>query len=202
MKLARRVCVAGVGMTKFHKPGTMDYPPLTLEAGSAALADAGVRYEEIQQAYVGYVYGDSTSGQRAIYPLGMTGIPVYNVNNNCSTGSTALMLAYQAVGSGVSECVLALGFEKMEKGSLTTRYSDRTNPLDRHVLVTRDVQGWGEAPFPPRCLAGPGASTCGGTARPPASWRRSPPRTVATPWTTNALNSARPARSTRSWPRR
>ena len=156
MKLARKVCVAGVGMTRFHKPGTMDYPVLTREAGEAALADAGVRYDQIEQAYVGYVYGDSTSGQRAIYQLGMTGIPVYNVNNNCSTGSTALMLAYQAVGSGVSDCALALGFEKMEKGSLTTRYGDRTNPLDRHVRLMNDVQGAAEAPFPAQMFGGAG----------------------------------------------
>ena len=156
MKLPRKVCVAGVGMTRFHKPGTMDYPVLTREAGEAALSDAGVRYDQIEQAYVGYVYGDSTSGQRAIYQLGMTGIPVYNVNNNCSTGSTALMLAYQAVGSGVSECALALGFEKMEKGSLTTRYGDRTNPLDRHVRLMNDVQGAAEAPFPAQMFGGAG----------------------------------------------
>ncbi len=156
MKLARKVCVAGVGMTRFFKPGTMDYPTLTREAGEAALADAGVGYHEIQQAYVGYVYGDSTSGQRAIYQLGLTGIPVYNVNNNCSTGSTALMLAYQAVGSGISECVLALGFEKMEKGSLTTRYGDRTNPLDRHMEVMNEVQGDAEAPFPAQMFGGAG----------------------------------------------
>ncbi len=147
MKMSRKVCVAGVGMTKFHKPGVMDYPALTKEAGEAALADAGVPYGEVQAAYAGYVYGDSTCGQRAVYQLGLTGIPVYNVNNNCSTGSTALMLAWQAIGSGVAECVLAIGFEKMEKGALGTKYGDRTNPLDKHMLVMMDVQGF--APSPP-----------------------------------------------------
>src|SRR5262249_375556 len=93
----RKVCVVGVGMTKFHKPGQMDYPVLAKEAGEQALADARVGYDEIQQAFVGYVYGDSTCGQRAVYQLGLTGIPIYNVNNNCSTGSTALMLGWQAV---------------------------------------------------------------------------------------------------------
>jgi sterol carrier protein 2 len=156
MKLGRRVYVAGVGMTRFHKPGTMDYPALTREAAEAALTDAGVRYDQIQQAFVGYVYGESTCGQRAIYQLGTTGIPVFNVNNNCSTGSTALMLAYQAVGSGVSECVLALGFEKMEKGSLTTKYGDRTNPLEQHLSVMTDVQGHSEAPFAAQMFGGAG----------------------------------------------
>jgi sterol carrier protein 2 len=156
MKLARTVCVLGVGMTKFHKPGTMDYPQLTKEAGEDALRDAGVSYRDIEQAFVGYVYGDSTCGQRAVYQLGLTGIPVFNVNNNCSTGSTALMLAYQAVGAGVSECALALGFEKMEKGSLGTKYGDRTNPLDKHVQVMMDIQGFAPAPPAAQMFGGAG----------------------------------------------
>jgi acetyl-CoA acetyltransferase len=156
MKFDRKVYVAGVGMTKFHKPGQMDYPALTKEASEAALADAGIPYDQIQQAYVGYVYGDSTCGQRAVYQLGLTGIPVFNVNNNCSTGSSALMLAYQAVGSGAAECVLALGFEKMEKGSLGTKYGDRTNPLDKHMLVMMDVQGFAPAPPAAQMFGGAG----------------------------------------------
>ena len=156
MKLARNVVVAGVGMTKFHKPGVMDYPALTKEAGEQALADAGIGYDQVQQAYVGYVFGDSTCGQRAVYQLGMTGIPVINVNNNCATGSTALMLAWQAVGSGAVECALALGFEKMEKGSLGTKYGDRTNPLDKHALLMMDVQGFAAAPPAPQMFGGAG----------------------------------------------
>src|SRR5574342_110370 len=97
MKLPRKVAVLGVGMTKFHKPGVMDYPELAKDATEQALADAGVSYDRIEQAIVGYVYGDSTCGQRALYPVGLSGIPVYNVNNNCATGSTALLLAAQAV---------------------------------------------------------------------------------------------------------
>ena len=100
MKTFRKVCVAGVGMTKFEKPGQHDYPELSKEAGEQALGDAGLPYDAIEEAFVGYVFGDSTCGQRAVYQLGLTGIPVYNVNNNCSTGSSALHLAYQAVGSG------------------------------------------------------------------------------------------------------
>ena len=142
MKLDRKVCVIGVGMTKFHKPGVMDYPELSKDAGEQALQDAAVGYDQVEQAFVGYVYGDSTCGQRAVYQLGLTGIPVYNVNNNCSTGSTALYLAYQAIGSGLNECVLALGFEKMERGSLGAKFTDRTNPMDHHVKVMLEKQGF------------------------------------------------------------
>ena len=88
------------------------------EAGTKALDDAGIPYSEVEQAVVGYVYGESTCGQRAVYQLGLTGIPVYNVNNNCSTGSTALFMGKQLVEGGLADCVLALGFEKMQKGSL------------------------------------------------------------------------------------
>jgi len=133
----RRVFVIGVGMTKFEKPGKRDwdYPDMAREAVTKALKDAGIRYEEVQQACVGYVYGDSTCGQRALYTLGETGIPIYNVNNNCSTGSTALFMAKQFIEGGNSDCVLALGFEKMERGSLTNKWNDRTNPMDRHFTT-------------------------------------------------------------------
>ncbi|KAG9471692.1 hypothetical protein GDO78_013673, partial [Eleutherodactylus coqui] len=116
----RKVYVVGVGMTKFLKPrDAVDYPDMAKEAGQKALADAQIPYSLVEQACVGYVYGDSTCGQRAIYhSLGLTGIPIMNVNNNCSTGSTALFMARQLVQGGLADCVLALGFEKMERGSL------------------------------------------------------------------------------------
>ncbi|PQP54433.1 beta-ketoacyl synthase N-terminal-like domain-containing protein, partial [Mycolicibacterium austroafricanum] len=84
---------------------------------------------------VGYCTGDSTSGQRALYELGMTGIPIANVNNNCSTGSTALYLAEQAIRGGLADCTLALGFEKMQPGSLGAGAEDRESPLKRHILA-------------------------------------------------------------------
>nr|XP_033772130.1 non-specific lipid-transfer protein isoform X2 [Geotrypetes seraphini] len=117
------------------------------EAGQKALADAGIPYSAVEQACVGHVYGDSTSGQRAIYHnLGLTGIPIINVNNNCSTGSTALFMARQLVRGGLVNCALALGFEKMDRGSITTKYADRTNPLDRHVEVMANKYGIASAP--------------------------------------------------------
>ena len=112
----RNIVISGVGMTPFVKPGTsQSYQEMGAEASVFALKDAGIDYSLIQQVYAGYVYGDSTCGQAAVYRLGMSGIPVINVNNNCSTGSTALFLARQTVECGVAECVLALGFEPMQK---------------------------------------------------------------------------------------
>jgi sterol carrier protein 2 len=144
----RKVFVVGVGMTKFEKPGSKawDYPDMAKEAGSKALQDAGIPYNAVEQACVGYCYGESTSGQRAAYGLGMTGIPVYNVNNNCATGSTALFMAKQFVEGGISECVLAMGFEKMEKGSLGSKWGDRTNPMDRHFEAMFALREFTPAP--------------------------------------------------------
>ena len=119
--MSNKVYVIGVGMTKFEKPGrreNWDYPDMARESGTKALEDAGIDYAAVEQGYVGYVYGESTSGQRALYELGLSGIPIVNVNNNCSTGSTALYLAAQAIRGGLADCTIALGFEKMKPGSL------------------------------------------------------------------------------------
>ncbi|KAM4605607.1 sterol carrier protein 2 [Polymixia lowei] len=155
-----RVFVIGVGMTKFEKPGArddFDYPDMAKEAGQKALADAGVPYSAIEQACVGYVYGDSTCGQRAIYhSLGLSGIPIVNVNNNCSTGSTALFMARQLVQGGLADCVLALGFEKMERGSLSSKYMDRTNPMDKHMEVMINCYGMAAAPAAPQMFGNAG----------------------------------------------
>ena len=130
--MSRDVYVTGVGMIPFTKPGANEpYPQMAAKATRAALTDAGIGYELVQQAYVGYVYGDSTAGQRAVYEVGMTGIPIVNVNNNCSTGSTALFLARQAVASGAADCVLALGFEQMSPGALGAIFKDRPSPFER-----------------------------------------------------------------------
>ncbi len=146
--MGRKVYVVGVGMTKFEKPGSRawDYPDMAKESGTNALQDAGISYESVEQAVVGYCYGESTCGERALYGLGMTGIPIYNVNNNCSTGSTALFMAKQFVEGGISDCVMALGFEKMEKGSLGAKYTDRTNPMDKHVMLMAELRGFAASP--------------------------------------------------------
>lgn len=122
---------------------------MAYESVNLALSDAKLDLNKVDQACVGYVYGnitfnkliylhdvyvlfdtwclkkyclgDSTCGQRALYAVGMTGIPIYNVNNNCSTGSSALLLGKQIIESQNADCVLVLGFEKMESGSLSAK---------------------------------------------------------------------------------
>lgn len=156
--MGRKVFVVGVGMTKFEKPGSKDwdYPDMAKEAGTQALRDAAIPYEKIEQVCVGYCYGDSTCGQRAVYSLGLTGVPIYNVNNNCATGSTALFMAKQLIEGGIADCVLALGFEKMEKGSLGIKYNDRTNPMDRHFMLMIELRGFAQAPGAPQVFGNAG----------------------------------------------
>ncbi|MFK0045572.1 lipid-transfer protein [Streptomyces sp. NPDC090741] len=144
--------IVGVGMTKFEKPQSRDwqYWDMAKEAGTAALADAGIAYDQVEQVPVGYCFQASTAGQRAAYELGLTGVPVYNVNNNCATGSTALMMARQFVEGGISDCVLALGFEKMKKGALgggADAGSDfKTSPVARHYGIMAAGHGFEMSP--------------------------------------------------------
>jgi acetyl-CoA acetyltransferase len=155
--MSERALIAGVGMIPFVKPGANDpYPIMARRAAHAALADAGLPYDRVQHAYVGYVYGDSTCGQAALYELGMTGIPIFNVNNNCSTGSTALYLAHQAVASGVVDCALALGFEQMAPGALDYAFPDRPAPLARFTEEAELAYPGQKAPMAIQLFGGAG----------------------------------------------
>ncbi|MBT4268268.1 MAG: lipid-transfer protein [Deltaproteobacteria bacterium] len=137
----RNVNVIGVGMTKFTTPKALiPYNQFGLEAARDALKDADIDYKEVQQAYVGYVYGDSCAGEKVMYDLGTTGIPVFNVNNNCSTGSNALFLARQAVAAGVVECAMAVGFEQMTPGALGGVFNDRPNPMENFFVRLSEYQ--------------------------------------------------------------
>ncbi len=157
--MIRNVYVAGVGMIPFTKPGTSEsYDVMGAAAASEALADAGIGYAAVEQAYAGYVYGDSTAGQKTLYGVGMTGIPIVNVNNNCSTGSTALFLARQAVGSGAADCALALGFEQMVPGALVAQFPDRPTPFDAFDAETDALVGHPEVPLALRYFGGAGLS--------------------------------------------
>ncbi|MGI4982796.1 MAG: beta-ketoacyl synthase N-terminal-like domain-containing protein, partial [Janthinobacterium lividum] len=141
--MSGKTLVAGVGMVKFTKPGKNEqYDVMGAKAARTALDDAGIRYDQVQQAYVGYVAGDTCSGQTALYGVGMTQIPIINVNNACSTGSTALYLARQAVLSGVVDVALALGFEQMRPGALGLGATDRTPITIRIDNAMRDIRGY------------------------------------------------------------
>ena len=126
-------------MTPFTTPSkSAAYDVMAADAVGRALTDAGLELSDVRQAFASYVYGDSTSGQRALYQVGMTGIPIVNVNNNCSSGSSALWLATQAVTSGAVDCALAFGFEQMQRGALKANWEDRPNPLQNFIDVAKE----------------------------------------------------------------
>lgn len=149
MSTTRPAYILGVGMTKFVKPqGKNDYVDMGYEAGVKALLDAHVTYDDVQIGVASYCYGDSTCGQRVFYHFGMTQIPIYNVNNNCASGSTAMVMARDFVRYGAADCVLAVGFEKMATGSLGSNFSDRTDPLDRAKVMSDQLGNTNpKAPF-------------------------------------------------------
>ena len=131
----QKAFIIGVGMTKFLKPGShkFSYIDLGKEAVIKALADSNVSYDNVDSAYVGYVFQSSCAGQRVLYEVGMTGIPVVNVNNNCATGSTAFNLAYNSILAGQSKVALALGFDVMQKGPLPLDVTDPIAPTHNYA---------------------------------------------------------------------
>ncbi len=155
--MSGKAYVAGVDMVKFCKPGTQEpYRVMASKAINGALKDAGIEYNEVQQAFGAYIYGDSTCAQHALYDVGMTGIPVVNVNNNCSSGSTALFLARQAVQSGAVECALAFGFEEMQPGALGSQWDDRESPFDGLLSALDKVGDYPEGPLALRTFGAAG----------------------------------------------
>ena len=156
--MASKARVAGVGMIPFAKPGqSEDWDVMAEKAARLALADAGVSYDQVQHAFVGYVYADSTAGQSALYRVGCTGIPIVNVNNNCSTGSTALYLARQLIELGGADCVIALGLEQMLPGAIGMAFPDRKRTLDMHLTAQQAIQGVdANAPFAAQQFGGGG----------------------------------------------
>lgn len=157
--MSETALIAGVGMVKFTKPGKSEqYDVMGAKAARSALEDAGVSYDKVQQAFVGFVGGDTCSGQNALYGVGLTQIPIVNVNNACATGSTALFLARQAVMSGTVDVALALGFEQMNPGALVADNSGRTPVTARIDQATRNIRGWDDnAPQGPQYFGGAGA---------------------------------------------
>ncbi|KAH9846608.1 thiolase-like protein [Lenzites betulinus] len=157
-----RTFIIGAGCTAFSKPrGLRTTEEMGLEAGTKALLDAGITYDAVEAAFVGFCYGDSTAGQRALYQLGMTGIPITNVNNNCSTGSTALYNANMLIKGGLADCVLALGFERMARGSLGSAYPDRESPTKPFNDASAELEdslsaGKNHGPGAPRMFANGG----------------------------------------------
>lgn len=154
---ATRAVVTGVGMSQFRRPSEgARYDELASDAVSKALAHAGIELAAVQQIYAGWAFGDTTSGQRALQSLGLTGVPFFNVNNACASGSSALFLARQAIQCGAADCVLAFGFEQMPTGPIAVHYTDRPDVWGSHLDVADAFLGKGPGPLALRIFAAAG----------------------------------------------
>jgi len=109
------VSVIGVGMIPFGRYPERSLADLGWPAVKAAIGDAGIDPKRIQAAYCGTALGGMMSGQRVLARLGLTGIPITNVENACSSSSSALRQGVMAVRSGEYEVALVLGVEKLSK---------------------------------------------------------------------------------------
>ena len=127
----REVYVAGVGMTAFGRHEGKHVAELGQQAVKAALADAGLDYAAVEIAYCGHVQQGVTAGQKVLYGVGMTGIPIFNVENACASGTSALRAAAMAVGFGIAKVALAVGFEVMGRGAIPTGGDERLESLAR-----------------------------------------------------------------------
>ena len=118
--------IRGVGMTPFGKhPGVLA-PELAQQAIFAAVADAGIELKDLQAVYCANVFGGMILGQVLVRDLGLAGIPVYNVENACASGATAVHLARHALRAGEFEHVLVVGIEML------TQLGGGTIPLQRN----------------------------------------------------------------------
>jgi acetyl-CoA acetyltransferase len=116
--------IAGVGMTKFGKQGERTIEDIGREALIRAMKDASVGREDIEEVFCGSSYGGPLIGQRILRDLGMTGIPITNVENACSSGAAALREAAWAIKAGRAEAIAVIGVEKL------TRFGGGTLPLE------------------------------------------------------------------------
>ena len=114
----KEVNVAGIGITKWGFYPDKESYDFGSEAIFNALDDAGMEWKDIQAVFCGSVYQGTGAGHQAVREVGLTGIPVVNVENACSSGSSALRLAYQAVAAELYDVVLAFGMEKMPRGPI------------------------------------------------------------------------------------
>lgn len=126
------VMLSGAGVLAFARPGPGNpYAEMGQRAINAALDDAGLDFDLAEQAVVAFAYADSGAGQRALSGVGMTGIPVSNVNNRCASGGTAFYLACEAVRAGAVECAVALGFDEFLAAPRAATFPDLADPLER-----------------------------------------------------------------------
>ena len=186
--MARPVYVTGIGMTPFRKKYDMNLSEIAQEAVVAALRDAGFDRNRVEAVYSGSAWGGSLLGQRILRDLGMTGVPLVNIENACSSGSSALHLGWTAVAQGMYDAVLVIGSEKL------SRFGSGAIPLedDDHEVRLGQIMPAVYAMRAQRYFY-----EYGGT---PADLAQVAVRTADMPVSTKMRCSATPSRWKRCWP--
>jgi len=118
----RTVNVTGVGLRPFGRFPELSLTALGAEAVRAALADAGIGRGGFQAAFCGTVYGGVAAGHKVLTALGLSGVPMVNVEAGCASGGAALALGATAVASGRADAVLVFGLEKMPRGMIRSTF--------------------------------------------------------------------------------
>ncbi|MBW2029630.1 MAG: thiolase family protein [Deltaproteobacteria bacterium] len=114
----REVVVAGIGLVPWRRYEDQEIYDFGSEAVLNALKDADMEWRDIQAAFCGSVYQGTCSGHQVLKEIGLSGIPIVNVENACSSGASAVRLAYQSVAAEIHDVALAVGFEKMPRGPI------------------------------------------------------------------------------------
>ena len=128
--MTTEIYIAGAAMTPFARHAGRSMQDLAQSAVLGALADAGVETSAIQAMYNANVYGGMVLGQVLMRDLGITGPPLYNVENACASGATAVHLARQALQLGLYDTVLVWGVEML------TALGGGTIPMQRNDYKT------------------------------------------------------------------
>lgn len=120
----REVCVIGTGLIAFGKYPNKTLAELGWPAVKEAIVDSGVAPKSIEAVYCGSALGGMMSGQRVMKSLGLTGMSIINIENACSSSSSALAEAWTSIASGRHDVVVVIGVEKL------TKFGGGTLPLE------------------------------------------------------------------------
>lgn len=118
----RAVEIAGVGLHPFGRFGEKSVVDIGVAAVRAALRDSGVDRRRIQAAYCGTVYTGVAAGHKVLTALGLTGMPIVNLEAGCASGGAALIAGVEAIRSGRCDAVLVFGMEKMPRGIIRSSF--------------------------------------------------------------------------------
>jgi acetyl-CoA acetyltransferase len=120
----REVYVLGVGLHPFGRFGDKDVTEIAREAVLNAIRDSGLSWPLVEAAYCGTVFAGPLAGNKVLARVGLTGIPIVNVESGCASGGAALRAAWQAVAGGFCDIALAFGMEKMPRGFISGNQND------------------------------------------------------------------------------